>query len=419
MSSKTAISSLVAFVVLAGAVSGLATAARAATVDADGLRIFDDAKGEVVRLVVGGTARDSVAFKPPVYGTGFFVGIPTGELRIFTAAHVVRPDEDWAPLGAKRVNRDVTHIADTDSGNLRFEPVTAVTYQTATDVAQIGLGRRSRKTARLKAVAFATAEPYFVMSWGRNSDGGGFPDQPYIRRVRYLGPDTVEARLYQFQVDDPKEGFIETESGSPVMDMDGNVVGMIVRRVRADDATDSGRSQIGLAVPTSAMNLWLSSPVLVSALEPAILKLQSLSINAELAPALSNMSGLCVFLGKRSAKFQNADTQPRAADAPFGVSFLRTVDENPANPALLTEPISVSTKAEAVNVRTRCPDIVQRPNTTDRKDRIAFYGAAYAQLTPDFDVRLKEVRKLDYLEDYFYWGVIEGVRRKGGPAAPK
>jgi len=124
------------------------------------------------------------------------------------------------------------------------------------------------------------------------------------------------------------------------------------------------------------------------------------------------MEGLCVFLGKRSAKFQDADTQPRAPDAPFGVKFLKAVDENPTNPALLTEPISVSTKAGAVNVRTRCPDIVQKPNTTDRKSRIAFYGAPYAQLTPDFAVRLKEVRKLDYLEDYFYWGVIEAVTRK-------
>ena len=412
MPTKTDLSSLIKFIVLTGAVSSLATSAPSATIDADSLRIFDDARSEVVRLIVGGTARDSVAFKPPLYGTGFFVEIPGGELRIFTAAHVVRLDEDWAPLGAKRVNRDVTHIADTDSGNLRFEPVTAVTYQAGIDVAQVGLGRRTRKAARLKAAAFTTSEPYFVVSWGRNSDGGEFPDQPYIRRVKFLGPDSVNAELGQFQVDDPSVGFIETESGSPVMDKGGDVVGMIVRRVRPPDTTDSGRSQIGLAVPTSAINLWLSSPVAVSAFEPAILKLQRLLVSAALAPALTNMEGLCVFLGKRSAKFQDADTQPRASDAPFGVKFLRAVDEKPTNPALLTEPISVSTKAGAVNVRTRCPDIVQKPNTTDRKSRIAFYGAPFAELTPDFDVRLKEVRKLDYLEDYFYWGVIEVVTRR-------
>jgi hypothetical protein len=412
MSTKTGLSSLIRIIVAMSAVCGVAAGAPSATIDADSLRIFDDARSEVVRLIVGGTARDSLAFKPPVYGTGFFVETPGGELRIFTAAHVVRPDEDWAPLGPKRVNRDVTHIADTDSGNLRFEPVTAVTYQTGIDVAQVGLGRRSRKTARLKSAVFTTTEPYFVVSWGRNSDGGEFPDQPYIRRVKFLGPDSVEAGLGQFQVDDPSTGFIETESGSPVMDKGGDVVGIIVRRVRAPDTTDSGRSQIGLAVPTSAINSWLSSPVVVSALEPAILKLQTLRISAALAPVLSNMAGLCVFLGKHSARLQDAETQPRAPDAPFGVKFLRTVDENPANPALLAEPISVTAKAGAVNVRTRCPDVVQKLNTTDRKSRIAFYGAPYAQLTPDFDVRLKEVRKLDYQEDYFYWGVIETVTKR-------
>jgi hypothetical protein len=108
---------------------------------------------------------------------------------------------------------------------------------------------------------------------------------------------------------------------------------------------------------------------LVSALEPAILKLRSLRISAELAPALSNMEGLCVFLGKRSAKFQDAETQPRAPDAPFGVKFLREVDENPANPSLLTEPISVSVKAGG-----------QRANALSRHRPKAEY---YRQEKPD------------------------------------
>jgi Trypsin-like peptidase domain len=393
---------------LALVLSSGTTPVSADSIDADATRIFAKARNQVVRLIVAGTARDSVAFKPPVFGTGFFASAG-GQLRIFTAAHVVRPNEDWALLSASRVKRDVTHIAETDVGNLRFEPVTAVTYDAVRDIAQVGLGQRSAKVVTLRPDHFSTSEPYYVVSWGRNLDGGEFPYEPYIRRVTYIGQDGENPQLAQFQVDDSTAGFIETESGSPVMAKNGDVVGMLVQRLRRVDITDSGQSKVGLALPVTAISEWLASEDIASVIEPAIVKLASLKFVAELTPTLANMSDLCVFLGKRSAKFQDPEKQPRAADAPFGVLFLRNLDENPADPALLVNAIAVSEKAGAVNVRTRCPDVVQKKDTTGRKDRIAFYGAPYAQITPIFKVRLKEIRKLDYQDDYFYWGVIESV----------
>jgi hypothetical protein len=97
------------------------------------------------------------------------------------------------------------------------------------------------------------------------------------------------------------------------------------------------------------------------------------------------LAGRCIFLGKRSAL---ATGKPE--DMPFGRDVLRRISSR-----------AVNDNFAGTTVRSGCP-LVQ-------PDGVAFYESVIGSLRPGKRALIKSVNSLEYLNDTFYWAVVDKI----------
>jgi Trypsin-like peptidase domain len=351
----------------------------------DPLRVLEQAQGKVVHLRVVGTEAPGEKVDQPIHGSGVIVKTgsndPKLKFRILTAGHVVKSDSVWAPLG-NRVNRDVYVIAEYGPGTVEFRPVTGVLVNNGKDIAQVVAGPNTTIAADLKPVPVVSGRQYVVVSWGLNGDR--VAENASAKLVKAIGPDDTDPDLVRLE-----GSLVPTESGSPVFDDSGAVVAIVVLR----EVTGS-ISNIALALPIAKLTDWIKG----KSTEPV-----SEAARPNLEKLVSEASGLCIFLGKRSAL---ARPQLNYTDAPFGREVLQNVQKQastmPASASfeLFQEPLRIAPQAEAINVRSRCPEI---------EDGKAYYGSVVSQLTTRSQIKVGSILPLHYLDDVFYWARVTGV----------
>jgi hypothetical protein len=105
------------------------------------------------------------------------------------------------------------------------------------------------------------------------------------------------------------------------------------------------------------------------------------------------LAGRCIFLGKRSAL---ATGKPE--DMPFGRDVLRRISSRAVNDNFAGTTVSASTN---VAIRSGCP-LVQ-------PDGVAFYESVIGSLRPGKRALIKSVNSLEYLNDTFYWAVVDKI----------
>jgi hypothetical protein len=341
-------------------------------------------QGKIVHLRVAGQEAPGETFVQPIHGSGVIVKTgasdPRLKFRILTAGHVVKSDASWAPLGS-RVNRDVYIIAEYGPGSVEFRPVTGVLVNGQNDIAQVVTGPTTTLAADLNPTPLISGNKYVVVSWGMSGDR--VAESAGAKVVKVIGSDDVDPELVQLEGE-----LVPTESGSPVLDETGAVVAIVVMR-----EVTGGVSKKALALPIQKLTEWVKGNQGVPVAEAA---------RPDLAKLVGQTTGLCIFLGKRSAL---ARTQLRYPDAPFGRDILSQVQlrasgGTEASFTLFDKPLRIATQAEAINVRSRCPEI---------EDGKAYYGSVVSQLTAKNQIKVGAIQAMRYLGDVFYWARVTEV----------
>lgn len=368
--------------IFAGLFMCAAGSALAQSIDAD--RALVQASGKVVHLMVTGKSAPFQSFPQPIHGSGIVIRTNSPDaskrFRILTAGHVVMPDSAWAPLGS-RVNRDVYVIADMGVGSVEFRPVTGVRVSGDRDIAEVVANPSTSLAAEIKAIQLTAGQQYAVVSWGL--DGTTVAEHPSVKLVKVLGPDDGDPHLVKLQ-----GNLVPTESGSPMLDDSGAVVAIVVQR-----EVTGANSNVAFALPIAQVADWVSGVQSTPVAEPGLQRLKD----------VTDASGLCVFLGKKSAL---ARGELHYEDAPFGREFLQQVLNraivNPLETAftLTDQPLRIAPQTGAVNIRSRCPEV--------RNGR-AFYGSPVAEVTSRTQILIGAIRPLHYLNDTFFWGTIAQI----------
>ncbi len=347
--------------------------------DIDVEAILTEAIGKVVHLRVQGKPAPGEMFSIPIHGTGVVIrtkaNSPRRKYRILTAGHVVLPDGKWDRLGARR-NRDVYVIAETSIGAQEYRPITGVLVNKKHDVAQVVASSRTRISAKVRAVNLAVGQKYVVVSWGL--DGSKIAESATANLAEVVGTDSLDPRLVRLS-----GKFIPTQSGSPIFDADGFVVAILVMRELV-----ANKSRIGLALPVAEIANWIDGVLSKPVLEPK---------SQRLSAVISDASGLCIFLGKKSALVRDKLRHP---DAPFGRAVLRAIRDNHKTDEVVGPKLNITREAGGINIRSRCPEL--------RNDK-AYYGSIVTVLNPNAKIELVSVKPLKYLDDIFYWGTIKQI----------
>ncbi|WP_315825590.1 MULTISPECIES: serine protease [unclassified Bradyrhizobium] len=350
----------------------------------DAGQVLTKMEGKIVHLRVAGQEAPGETFVQPIHGSGVIVKTgasdPKLKFRILTAGHVVKSDASWAPLGS-RVNRDVYIIAEYGPGSIEFRPVTGVLVNGQSDIAQVVTGPTTALAADLNPTPLISGNKYVVVSWGMSGDR--VAESAGAKVVRVMGADDVDPELVQLEGE-----LVPTESGSPVLDETGAVVAIVVMR-----EVTGGISNKALALPIQKFIEWIRGDQGGPVTEAA---------RADLATLVGQTAGLCIFLGKRSAL---ARKQLRYPDAPFGREILSQVQQRASGQAepnftIFDQPLRIAPQAEAINVRSRCPEI---------EDGKAYYGSVVSQLTPKTKIKVGAIQAMRYLDDVFYWARVTDV----------
>jgi hypothetical protein len=395
-------------------------------------RLLSKARNQVVALRVYGDIAPTAQFpkgEPPIWGTGFVVGPldakVDGKQRIITAGHVVQKDEMWAMRGGGPA-RTVYPWVLGQAGRTQIEGFRGVMVHSASDIAQVQ-GPRKLEPVVIRSEALEASKRYFVVSWGLDDAWGEPTEEPYIKEVKVVAQTPsdppVEAGLALVEVvNGQKVGiFKESESGSPVFNLAGEAVAIMIRK-RVD--ASSGLATRGIALPFAELKTWLDGVRKDPVKEPLLV---DLSIPKDALPPseddFASAKGGCVFLGKYSARNKVPDSIQARSNAPVGVDFLRKVVNlfPEANPdrvldrdAVVTKEFSTSVLVSvvgsgAVNIRGHCPNVVPKPRRAKDWERKAYYGPIIARADRSVQFRIKAVQRQAYLEDFFYWGQVERV----------
>jgi hypothetical protein len=400
--------------------------------DAD--RILAQVRNQIVALRVFGDRAPTANFpkgEPPIWGTGFVVG-PIGadinnRQRIVTAAHVVQKDEMWAKRGFGPA-RTVFPWVLGQSGRSQMEGFRGVALHVTHDIAHV-TGPRNMSTLLVQHVPLAATGRYFVVSWGLDDAWGEPTEEPYVKEIKLVLPAPADPPLENGLVlvevlpGQKSTFFKQSESGSPVLDVNGYAVGIMIR-ARVDVAT--GVATRGVALPFSSIGRsWLEGLDPVASLnEPNKFLLEHVSLSADEQFArglLQSLTGGCVFLGKYSARDLDPNSEQALVDAPGGIRLLRRVaglfpevvpervlDNDAVVSIQLPEPEELMIAPRGtVDIRAHCPDVVAKPKRREGWERNAYYGVILQTVGSSFGIRVRQVSRQAYSKDFFYWALVD------------
>lgn len=399
--------------------------------ETDAERVLNKVRDRVVALRVFGDKAPMADFPqgaPPIWGTGFVIG-PLGtnvmdRQRIVTAGHVVQKDAMWAKRGKSPV-RTVFPWVLGQAGRVQVEGFRGVTVHDSRDIAQV-VGPRGMTPILVQPAPMTADARYFVVSWGLDDNWGQPTEEPYVKEIRLANPAAGDPPLEDGSVlveivpGQQFARFKQSESGSPVIDINGFVVAIMIKE-RVDPATDV--STRGVALPFAVVQTWLDGIEQKAMLEPTKVTISNIGDPNTRSDYLASLPGACVFLGKHSARFVEPGSDRALADAPAGIALLRRVaglfpetapdrvtDENADLARALPEPEFLAIAPNgAVNVRAHCPNVVAKPRRKENWERIAYYGTILATADSRLRIRVRQVQRQAYLQDFFYWGLIESV----------
>ncbi len=397
-------------------------------------RLLSMVRYQVFALRVFGDSAPTAQFpkgEPPIWGTGFVVGPQgfdiNGKQRIITAGHVVQKDDMWAQRGGGPA-RTVYPWVLGQAGRTEIEGFRGVVVHPTSDIAQV-YGPRQLRPVVIQPVVPSPNQKYFVVSWGLDDAWGAPTEEPYVKEIKVIAPTAsdppVEPGLTLVEVAPGQRSafFKQSESGSPVFNMSGQAVGIMIRE-RVDATT--GLATRGIALPFVAVAKWLEDIRQDPVNEPRPLFLATIDDANVRKNLLTSITGSCVFLGKYSARNRDPNSDQALQDAPVGIPFLKKVinlfpeveprrvsDQNAVQVSKLPEPELLSIPPRgAVNIRSHCPNVVPKPRRTNDWERNAYYGPVIARADSRFQIRIRQAQRQAYLEDFFYWGEVENLSER-------
>ncbi len=236
------------------------------------------------------------------------------------------PDSKWDDLKDRLI-----YVKQVKFGSsIEADPVTEATVERDVDMAQIYLQPFNASTLSISTAEIPAGGTVDVGSWANDDRNAKFQ---VVELLSIHDPDHLHLSGI----------YVPSHSGSPVLDGQGRVAGMLVERVTS---INSPPATIGLALPAKS---------LMQVLSPVIPSRQTKK--TELAPRnVVNFAQLggCLFLGKRSARHCR---QTRRL-------------EYDRWPSLVEKPVKI---VSHIDLRSRCPIVI---------DGTAYYGRVIYQLVP-------------------------------------
>jgi hypothetical protein len=201
--------------------------------------LFQRAEPCVVHLTVTGAA---AALKDQTReGSGVVIRTGSGPT-VMTAQHVVGADSDFdpAPGSVTMTSRNITLLYAGDRGPAKLPGLSSATANPTYDVSQVYLNGWPNPCLPISTKVPALGDPLLVVSWPTGAQ------RPRPTPVRVNPGESGDGAL--IRVD---HGFVSSESGSPVLNGDGVVVGIVVVRDEQE-----GRP-FTLVLPTARFNQFI------------------------------------------------------------------------------------------------------------------------------------------------------------------
>lgn len=373
---------------LTASLTSIATIATAVTQTDVANSLLAAHRSAVVQLQVQGKVNNAATSED---GAGFLISTSQGP-RIITAGHVVGPDDRWDSIDDRLIYYRVAEFG----SSLILDPVTdAKDDQPQIDMAEVYLDPFQASTLQFSSSAVTQGEPLTVINWR----GWGLPTaRATAQAAQVVRVDGDRILL--------SGSYIRSDSGSPVLNGDGQLVAMLVEASSLPDSTTQG-----LAIPVSKMMPFLSQVTAAPVTKTAVLALADATVyhhwhyHHHWRPSNPDFEGLptsegCVFLGKRSAHPGGSPS-----DMPFGPSLIDVLRNSETRARLVRRRLAVRAQ---VNLRSKCPTVV---------NGLAYYGAVTAYLAPRDTVIPSEILALNYSDDVFYWadGLAVGTSQHAPP----
>jgi hypothetical protein len=320
-------------------------------------------RGAIVQIQVRGKINNKPAFEN---GTGFLFQTAAGP-RIITAGHVIGPDNKWDSL----VDRCIYYRLAQNGSSLQYDCVVDARIDPTLDIAEIYLDPFDAPTLEMAQSLPTNGAELAVTSWRSWGQPGSRATAQSSRILDLQSEKMILSGNYE-----------RSDSGSPVLDSKGRVVGLMIEASNQPGSTTQGTA-IPVTLFSSILTGAIASPVRRTPV-PLLAKVDKGHIIVDASDVVA-MSG-CVFLGKRSASVTR-----RAPDMPFGLSILQTLLNSGTRESIVGKSLAAET---AVNLRSDCPTIV---------DGSAYYAAPRAQMTPGDEFTPREILALRYLDDVFFW----------------
>jgi len=294
-------------------------------------------------------------------GTGFVVDTAQG-IRVMTAGHVIHPDNFWDDPKNRLIYISWSNFGST----IHPDPVTEAKVENERDIAQVYVDPFAINTLKIVNFDYDPSEKLYVPTWPKGKT------KAIIKEAGATHSDGFHFSL--------SGTYDYSESGSPVIDQSGQIVGIL---------TDRTGDQGGLA-------LVLNSP---SAVGDVLATFRAQPVTKLVLPTriqlnFDELAGNCAFLGKRSALVTH-----KPEDMPFGDDVLRAANKPETRESLIGKELAVVTP---VNIRSRCPTVI---------DGSAYYGKVITRMEKNDKIRPQEIFALNYLDDIFYWTTVASAQK--------
>lgn len=263
---RVLIAGLAYCVVLSGSASAQDSAADA---------LLASHRGAIVQLQVQGKINNKLTFQN---GTGFLFQTSSGP-RIITAGHVIGRDTQWdIPR-----ERCIYYRLAQNGSSQAYDCVVDAKVEEDIDLAEVYLDPFSAPTLEVLSSPLALGSDLAVTSWRSWGQPGS--------RATAQG-----ARLLDLQKDRMilSGSYERSDSGSPVLDGQGRVVGLMI-----EATTQPGGQTQGIALTAARISAALSRPPVRRTPLPTLASFSEGKIIVDASAVVTQFG--CVFLGKRSA----------------------------------------------------------------------------------------------------------------------